>query len=285
MKKIRKVVIPVAGLGTRFLPITKSIPKEMLPMVDRPALELIIEEALESGIEEVLLITNPYKKVIEDYFDQSFELEERLRRNNKIEELEQVKAISSRVKVYFIRQGEPLGNGHAVGLAKGFVGDEPFAVIFGDDIFKSKVPALKQLIEVYEKYDCNVIGAQTVSPDIVDRYGIFEYDSNGNVTAVIEKPSIEEAPSHNAVTGRYILKPEIFDYIDKTTEGNKEIYLTTAMNRLMKSQVFKDCIIDGHYYDTGNKLEYLKANIDFGLEDKKLGSDFALYIKSLAEKI
>lgn len=285
MKKIRKAVIPVAGLGTRFLPITKSLPKEMLPIVDRPTLELIVEEALESGIEEILLITNPYKKVIEDYFDQSFELEERLRRNNKLEELEQVKSISSKVKVYFIRQGEPLGNGHAVGLAKGFVGDEPFAVIFGDDVYKSKVPALKQLIEVYEKYDCNVIGGQEVERSVVNRYGIFEYDNNGNVTAVIEKPSIEEAPSQNAVTGRYILKPEIFDHIDKTTEGNKEIYLTTAMNRLMKSQIFRDCIIDGHYYDSGNKLEYLKANIDYGLEDKKLGSELALYIKALAEKI
>lgn len=267
MKKITKAVIPVAGLGTRFLPITKSLPKEMLPIINKPILEMIVDEAISSGIEEILFITNPYKKVIEDYFDVSYELEDRLYKSGKHEALKEIQNISKKAKIYFIRQGEPLGNGHAINLAKTFVGNEPFAIFFGDDLYKCKVPALKQLIQVYENHDCNVIGVKEVDKNVVNRYGILKYDKDNKIVGIIEKPSIENAPSYFAGLGRYILKPEIFDFIEKKQIDGKEINLTDAMTKLMKHQDFRSCVINGTYYDTGNKLEYLKANIDYALEE------------------
>ena len=182
MKKVRKAVIPVAGMGTRFLPVTKSVPKEMLPIIDKPTLQYIVEECVNSGIEEILFITSPYKRNVEDHFDQSFELETRLERNNKLKELEIVKNISKMCKIYYIRQGEPLGSGHAIKLAKSFIGDEPFAVLYGDDIIKSDIPALKQLIEVYEKYDANVIGIQEVDKNLVYKYGIIEFETENKIS-------------------------------------------------------------------------------------------------------
>ena len=282
MKKVRKAVIPVAGMGTRFLPVTKSVPKEMLPIIDKPTLQYIVEECVNSGIEEILFITSPYKRNVEDHFDQSFELETRLERNNKLKELEIVKNISKMCKIYYIRQGEPLGSGHAIKLAKSFIGDEPFAVLYGDDIIKSDMPALKQLIEVYEKYDANVIGIQEVDKNLVYKYGIIEFETENKIKSIIEKPSIEEAPSNFAGLGRYIVKPEIFDELDKLDKGKgNEYQFTDAMLNLMNSQDFYACKFKGTYYDIGNQLGYLKANIAFALDRDDLKDELKHYLKEI----
>ena len=282
MKKVRKAVIPVAGMGTRFLPVTKSVPKEMLPIIDKPTLQYIVEECVNSGIEEILFITSPYKRNVEDHFDQSFELETRLERNNKLKELEIVKNISKMCKIYYIRQGEPLGSGHAIKLAKSFIGDEPFAVLYGDDIIKSDMPALKQLIEVYEKYDANVIGIQEVDKNLVYKYGIIDFENENKIKSIIEKPSIEEAPSNFAGLGRYIVKPEIFDELDKLDKGKgNEYQFTDGMLNLMNSQDFYACKFKGTYYDIGNQLGYLKANIAFALDRDDLKDELKHYLKSI----
>ena len=282
MKKVRKAVIPVAGMGTRFLPVTKSVPKEMLPIIDKPTLQYIVEECVNSGIEEILFITSPYKRNVEDHFDQSFELETRLERNNKLKELEIVKNISKMCKIYYIRQGEPLGSGHAIKLAKSFIGDEPFAVLYGDDIIKSDMPALKQLIEVYEKYDANVIGIQEVDKNLVYKYGIIEFETENKIKSIIEKPSIEEAPSNFAGLGRYIVKPEIFDELDKLDKGKgNEYQFTDGMLNLMKKQDFYACKFKGTYYDIGNQLGYLKANIAFALDRDDLKDELKQYLKNI----
>lgn len=287
MKKIRKAVIPVAGLGTRFLPVTKSLAKEMLPIVDKPTIQYIVEEAVNSGIEEILLITNPYKKPIEDHFDRSFELEIRLERSHKLEQLEMVKSISDMVKVYTVRQGEPLGSGHAISLAKSFVGDEPFAVMYGDDIIKGDVPALKELIDVYESHDANVIGVQEVDRSIVSRYGILSYadENTGKISGIVEKPSIEDAPSTSAGLGRYIVKPEIFDQLDQLqASANGEYQFTDAMLALMETQDFYACRFSGTYYDIGNQLGYLKANIAYALDRPELKDGLNEYMASLIKE-
>ena len=282
MKKVRKAVIPVAGMGTRFLPVTKSVPKEMLPIIDKPTLQYIVEECVNSGIEEILFITSPYKRNVEDHFDQSFELETRLERNNKLKELEIVKNISKMCKIYYIRQGEPLGSGHAIKLAKSFVGNEPFAVLYGDDLMKSETPVLKQLIEVYEKYDANVIGIQEVDKNLVYKYGIIEFETENKIKSIIEKPSIEEAPSNFAGLGRYIVKPEIFDELDKLDKGKgNEYQFTDGMLNLMNSQDFYACKFKGTYYDIGNQLGYLKANIAFALDRDDLKDELKHYLKNI----
>lgn len=282
MKKVRKAVIPVAGMGTRFLPVTKSVPKEMLPIIDKPTLQYIVEECVNSGIEEILFITSPYKRNVEDHFDQSFELETRLERNNKLKELEIVKNISKMCKIYYIRQGEPLGSGHAIKLAKSFIGDEPFAVLYGDDIIKSDMPALKQLIEVYGKYDANVIGVQEVDKNLVYKYGIVDFENGDKIKSIVEKPSIEEAPSNFAGLGRYIVKPEIFDELDKLDKGKgNEYQFTDGMLNLMKKQDFYACKFKGTYYDIGNQLGYLKANIAFALDRDDLKDELKQYLKNI----
>lgn len=273
MKKVTKAVIPVAGLGTRFLPVTKSIPKEMLPIVDKPTLAYIIDECIESGITDILLITSPYKKVIEDYFDQNYELGKRLEEKGKVKELEGLNTKPSNINIYFIRQGEPKGSGHAIKLAKTFVGNDPFAVLYGDDIMKSTTPALRQLIDIYNEKDANVIGCLEVDKSIVSRYGIikFKNEENNQIDTIVEKPSIEDAPSNLAGLGRYIVKPEIFDVLENLSRGvGNEYQFTDAMKELMKKQDFYACKLDATYYDTGNKLEYIKANIDFTLEREEL---------------
>jgi len=282
MKKIKKAVIPVAGLGTRFLPVTKSIPKEMLPIIDKPTLQYIIEECVESGIEEILLITNPYKKNIEDHFDQSFELEHRLEKSNKLKELEMVRNISKLCKIFYIRQGEPLGSGHAIKLAKSFINGEPFAVLYGDDLMKYNTPVLKQLIDIYEEKDCNVIGVQEVDKNLVNKYGIIEFDENNKIKNIIEKPNIEQAPSNIAGLGRYIVKPEIFEELENLFPGkNGEYQFTDALLNLMQKQDFYVCKFEGNYFDIGNQLGYLKANIQFGLERNDIKDELLEYIKSL----
>ncbi len=286
MKKITKAVIPVAGLGTRFLPITKSIPKEMLPIVDKPTLSYIIDECIASGITDILLITSPYKKVIEDYFDQNYELKRRLEEKNKIKELEGLNTKPDNVNIYFIRQGEPKGSGHAIKLAKSFIGDDSFAVLYGDDIMKSKIPALKQLIDVHEKTNANVIGSLEVDKEIVSRYGIIKFkDNNTNeIDTIVEKPTKEEAPSNYAGLGRYIVSSKIFDILENLSKGvGNEYQFTDAMKLLMEKEKFYACKLNAKYYDTGNKLEYLKANIDFSLDREELSKDLKEYINNIKD--
>ena len=280
MKKIRKCVIPVAGMGTRFLPATKAIPKEMLPIIDKPTIQYIIEEAVASGIEEVLLITSSYKNSVIDHFDKSYELESRLKESGKIDKLELVENISNLAKFTFIRQGEPKGSGHAIKLAKSFVGDEPFAVMYGDDLIKSEVPALKQLIDVYEEKDCNVIGVQEVDHNLVYKYGIIEYeDNNGKIKRLVEKPSLEEAPSNDAGLGRYIVKPEIFDELEILGTGaGGEYQFSDAMLALMQKQDFYACKFEGQYLDIGSQLGYLKANVEYALDREDIKEDFEKYL-------
>lgn len=282
MKKVRKAVIPVAGMGTRFLPVTKSVPKEMLPIIDKPTLQYIVEECVSSGIEEILFITSPYKRNVEDHFDQSFELETRLEKNNKLKELEIVKNISKMCKIFYTRQGEPLGSGHAIKLAKSFVGDEPFAVLYGDDLMKSEIPVLKQLIDVYEKYDANVIGVQEVDRNLVYKYGIIDFANGDKIKSIVEKPSVEEAPSNFAGLGRYIVKPEIFDELDKLDRGKgNEYQFTDGMLSLMKKQDFYACKFKGTYFDIGNQLGYLKANIAYALDRDDLKEELKQYLKEI----
>lgn len=282
MKKIRKAVIPVAGMGTRFLPVTKSVPKEMLPIVDKPTLQYIVEECVDSGITEILFITSPYKRNIEDHFDQSFELETRLKNSNKLTELETVENISKMCKIFYIRQGEPLGSGHAIKLAKAFIGNEPFAVLYGDDLMKARKPVLKQLIEFYNKYNSNIIGVKEVDPKLVYKYGIIEFDKNDKIKSIVEKPSIEDAPSNFAGLGRYIVKPEIFDELDKLDKGKgNEYQFTDGMLALMQKQDFYACKFEGKYYDIGNQLGYIKANIEFALDRDELKEELKSYLKSI----
>ena len=286
MKKIRKCVIPVAGMGTRFLPATKATPKEMLPIIDKPTIQYIIEEAVASGIEEVLLITSPYKNSVIDHFDKSYELESRLEKSGKIDKLRLVENISNLAKFTFIRQGEPKGSGHAIKLAKSFVGDEPFAVMYGDDIIKADVPVLKQLIDVYEEKDCNVIGVQEVDHNLVYKYGIVEYaDNEGKIKRLVEKPTLEEAPSNDAGLGRYIVKPEIFDELENLETGaGGEYQFSDAMLKLMQKQDFYACKFDGEYFDIGNQLGYLKANVAYALERDDVKDDFKKFLVKRLEK-
>lgn len=280
MKKITKAVIPIAGMGTRFLPVTKSVAKEMLPIVDKPTLQYIVEECVESGITEILFITSPYKKNVEDHFDQSYELEQRLLKSGKLEELEKIKKISNMCKIYYIRQGEPLGSGHAISLAKSFIGNDDFAVLYGDDLMKYKTPVLKQLIDMYEKYDANVIGVSEVDKNLVYKYGIIDFEGD-KIKSIVEKPKIEDAPSNYAGLGRYIVKNEIFESLSNIEKGkNGEYQFTDAMLDLMKKQDFYACKFDGTYYDIGNKLGYIKASIDFAL-DTDIKYDLIKYINSL----
>lgn len=286
MRKIRKAIIPVAGMGTRFLPVTKSVPKEMLPIVDTPTIQYIVDEAVASGIEEILFITSPYKKALEDHFDVSYELERRLEESHKIKELEMVKTISKKCKFYYLRQGEPLGSGHAINLAKSFVGDEPFAVMYGDDVmyYKNRKPVLKQLMEVYEKYDANVIGVQQVEPSLVNKYGIIKYsdEASGKIETIIEKPKLEDAPSNSAGLGRYIVKSTIFDVLSQLKAGaGSEIQFTDAMKELMNTEPFYACKFDGEYYDVGSKIGYLKANIAYALDREDLNEELTEYMKKI----
>ena len=283
MKKVRKAVVLIAGMGTRFLPITKTCPKEMLPIIDKPIIHFIVEEIIESGIEEILFITSSYKKVIEDYFDQSYELESRLEKSGKTEQLKMVQDISTMANIYYVRQGEPLGTGHAVNLARSFVGDEPFALLYADNLVKGEVPAMKQLIETYEKYDCNVIGVQEVPADTIHLYGIMDYcDENSlKIKRMVEKPEVGSVKSTSAALGRYILKPEIFDEIGKIEMKNGEYCLTGAMETLMEKQDFYSCILDGAWYDTGNQTGYLKANIAYAFDDPKMKEQLLEFISEI----
>jgi UTP--glucose-1-phosphate uridylyltransferase len=286
-RKIRKAIIPAAGLGTRFLPATKAQPKEMLPIVDKPTIQYIIEEAIESGIEEILIITGRNKKCIEDHFDKSVELEMELEKNNKTELLGLVKDISDMVDIYYIRQKEPKGLGHAINCAKAFVGDEPFAILLGDDIvYNEETPCLKQLINCFEEYQTSILGVQTVEPENVSKYGIVDgiqiEDRVCKVKSLVEKPNVNEAPSNTAILGRYIVTPEIFEILDRTKPGKgNEIQLTDALLELIKVEAMYAYNFEGKRYDVGDKLGYLQATVEYALRKPELKDDFIEYLKTI----
>ncbi len=281
--KVRKAIIPAAGLGTRFLPATKAQPKEMLPIVDKPTIQYIIEEAVASGIEEILIITGRNKKSIEDHFDKSVELEMELEKAGKQEMLDLVRGISDMVDIHYIRQKEPRGLGHAIYCAKSFVGNEPFAVMLGDDVVESKVPCLKQLIDCFNEYKTTILGVQTVSPENVDKYGIVDgihiEDRVYKVKRLVEKPIIEEAPSNIAILGRYIITPQIFDILENTKPGKgNEIQLTDALETLIKNEAMYAYDFEGRRYDVGDKLGFLQATVEFALKREELREDFIEYL-------
>lgn len=283
--KVKKAIIPAAGLGTRFLPATKAQPKEMLPIVDKPTIQYIIEEAVASGIEEILIITGRNKKCIEDHFDKSIELELELERAGKSELLELVRGISDMVDIHYIRQKEPRGLGHAIYCAKTFVGDEPFAVLLGDDVVDSETPCLKQLIDCYSEYKTTILGVQTVAKENVSKYGIVDgihiEDRVYKVKNLVEKPSIEEAPSNVAILGRYIITPEIFNILGNTKPGKGgEIQLTDALKTLISKEAMYAYNFEGKRYDVGDKLGFLEATIEFALKREELKSEFIEYLNT-----
>ena len=286
MSRVKKAIIPAAGLGTRFLPATKAQPKEMLPIVDKPTLQYIVEEAIDSGIEEILVITGRNKKSLEDHFDKSVELELELEKSGKQEMLDMVRHISDMVNIQYIRQKEPRGLGHAVLCAKSFIGNEPFAVILGDDIVDSEKPCLKQLIDIYNEYNTTILGVQQVKREDVNKYGIVngkQIDEKLHlIKDLVEKPDIENAPSNIAILGRYILKPEIFDVLENQKPGkNNEIQLTDALKTLSETQAMYAYEFDGKRYDVGEKFGFLQATVEFALKNKELEEQFLNYLKNL----
>ena len=292
-KKIRKAVIPAAGLGTRFLPATKAIPKEMLPIVDIPTIQYIVKEAVNSGIEEILIITSSNKHCMENHFDHSYELEKRLIEADKQVEHDMICSIADMANIYYVRQKEPKGLGHAILCAKSFIGNEPFAVLLGDDIVEnhSGKPALKQLIETYNEVEASIVGVQTVPDADVSKYGIVEpskdmKESSKRVklSSMVEKPKVDEAPSNLAVLGRYILTPEIFDFLEKQTPGaGGEIQLTDAIKNLMISQAVYAYDFEGIRYDVGDKFGFIKATLEYALEREELQEKLQNYLQELVK--
>ena len=288
-KPVRKAVIPAAGLGTRFLPATKATPKEMLPIVDKPTIQYIIEEALHAGIEDILIITGRSKRAIEDHFDRSIELELNLEEHGKLKELEMVRKISD-VRIHYIRQKEPRGLGHAILCAKQFVGEEPFAVLLGDDVVDSEKPALQQLIDVYDKTGASVLGVQEVPQEKVSAYGIVASEPTGDartftVQDMVEKPAVEEAPSRLAVLGRYVITPEIFPILEETKPGRgDEIQLTDALRVLAKEQTMYAYNFEGRRYDVGDKQGFLEATVEMALKRSDLHDKFLQYLEGIVAK-
>jgi UTP--glucose-1-phosphate uridylyltransferase len=285
-QKVRKAVFPAAGLGTRFLPATKASPKEMLPLVDKPLIQYVVEEAVASGIESVIIVTGRGKASIEDHFDVSFELEKLLEERGKTEELKAMRAISEMARVSYVRQQEALGLGHAVLQARDLVGEEPFAVMLSDDIIDSETPALRQLLDVYEKYDAPVVAVFEVEGEAISRFGVIagEEVEPGvyKIKDMVEKPPQNEAPSNLAIIGRYILTPDIFDEIEKTTPGAiGEIQITDAMRSLLKKRPFYAVRFQGKRYDAGDKLGFLIATVEFALKHDDLAPEFGEYLQSL----
>lgn len=292
-KPVRKAVIPAAGLGTRFLPATKAIPKEMLPIVDIPTIQYIIKEAVDSGIEEILIITNSNKHCMENHFDRSYELESRLEESNKLAERDMICDIANMANIYYVRQKEPKGLGHAILCAKSFIGDEPFAVLLGDDIVENRngKPALKQIIEAYNAVEASVVGVQTVPDEDVSKYGIVEPSKDTapigrrvKLSSMVEKPEREKAPSNLAVLGRYVLTPEIFDLLEEQEPGaGGEIQLTDSIKRLMISQAVYAYDFEGIRYDAGDKFGFIKATVEYALEREELRDKLQVYLKELVK--
>jgi UTP--glucose-1-phosphate uridylyltransferase len=287
MSKIRKLVIPVAGLGTRFLPATKAQPKEMLPIVDKPIIQYVVEDAVKSGITDIVMVTGPSKRAVEDHFSPNYELVNLLKKQGKEEMAEEVKKIADMANFIFIRQKGPYGNGTPVLCAKDIVGDEPFAVMWGDEFFYTpKKPQLKQLMEVYEKYGDPVLTAYEVDDKGTEKHGIIDAleveDSIYQVKNIVEKPGPKKAPSCLASLGGFIFTPDIFDALENTKLGKDgELWLVDAIFKLLKKHTIYAKKIDGVYYDTGSKLGYLKANVDFALRDNKLADEFRDYLRSV----
>jgi UTP--glucose-1-phosphate uridylyltransferase len=288
--KVRKAIIPAAGLGTRFLPATKAQPKEMLPIVDKPTIQYIVEEAIDAGIEDIIIISGRGKRAIEDHFDKSYELEEELRKKGDQELLSIVKDISNLVDIHYIRQKEPRGLGHAIHCAKSFIGNEPFAVLLGDDIVDSQTPCIKQLMDIYNEYNATVLGVQEVPLEDVSKYGIVSCKSvETNVFKVkdlVEKPDKDNAPSNIAILGRYIITPQIFEHLEKVTAGkNGEIQLTDALKSLVQNEVMYAYSFEGKRFDVGNKLGFLQATVEFALKREELKDEFTQYLKDIVTKI
>jgi UTP--glucose-1-phosphate uridylyltransferase len=286
MSKLRKAVFPAAGLGTRFLPATKVQPKEMLPLVDKPLIQYVVEEAVNSGIEDIIIVTGRGKQAIEDHFDISFELEQTLMERNKQELLSLIQSIDRLADFSYVRQKQALGLGHAVLVAADLVGDEPFAVMLGDDIVQASNPCLKQMIEVYEKYEAPVIAVTQIDGPEISRFGVVAVeqvsDTVYRITDMVEKPPYEEAPSNLAIIGRYILTPDIFPILANTRRGTGgEIQLTDAMRQLLKQRNFYALKFDGKRYDGGDKLGFLIATVEFALQRPDLGAEFRNYLSKL----
>ncbi|MEQ6376437.1 UTP--glucose-1-phosphate uridylyltransferase GalU [Bacillaceae bacterium S4-13-58] len=289
MKKIRKAIIPAAGLGTRFLPATKAMPKEMLPIVDKPTIQYIVEEAVASGIEDIIIVTGKGKRAIEDHFDRAPELESNLQAKGKLDLLKTVDYSTSLANIHYIRQKEPKGLGHAVWCARNFIGDEPFAVLLGDDIVQNNYPCLRQLMDQYEEMGSSVIGVQTVPDEETHRYGIVDPVSNEGrryeVRNFVEKPKQGTAPSNLAIMGRYVFTPEIFKYLDKQIIGaGGEIQLTDAIQMLNQTQKVYAYDFEGERYDVGEKLGFVKTTIDFALKNEEIRDELLKYLQSKLSK-
>ncbi|HCT8718546.1 TPA: UTP--glucose-1-phosphate uridylyltransferase GalU [Staphylococcus aureus] len=286
MKKIKKAIIPAAGLGTRFLPATKAMPKEMLPILDKPTIQYIIEEAARAGIEDIIIVTGRHKRAIEDHFDSQKELEMVLKEKGKSELLEKVQYSTELANIFYVRQKEQNGLGHAISSARQFIGNEPFAVLLGDDIVESEVPAVKQLIDVYEETGHSVIGVQEVPEADTHRYGIIDpLTKNGRqyeVKKFVEKPAQGTAPSNLAIMGRYVLTPEIFDYLKTQKEGaGNEIQLTDAIERMNNDNQVYAYDFEGERYDVGEKLGFVKTTIEYALKDDSMREELTRFIKEL----
>ncbi|EJS73501.1 MULTISPECIES: UTP--glucose-1-phosphate uridylyltransferase GalU [Bacillus] len=289
MKRVRKAIIPAAGLGTRFLPATKAMPKEMLPIVDKPTIQYIVEEAIKSGIEDIIIVTGKTKRSIEDHFDNAFELEQNLLEKKKYELLEKVQASSKMVDIHYIRQKEPKGLGHAVWCARKFIGDEPFAVLLGDDIVQAEKPCLRQLIEEYDKTLSSVIGVQTVPEDETHRYGIIDpLEQEGRryqVRNFVEKPAAGTAPSNLAIMGRYVLTPEIFMFLEQQHVGaGGEIQLTDAIQNLNEIQRVFAYDFEGKRYDVGEKLGFVQTTIEMALQHPELRDEMVPMMQKILEE-
>jgi len=284
--KVKKAVIPAAGFGTRFLPATKSMPKEMLTIVDRPAIHYVVEELIEAGIEDILIIIGRNKEEIANYFDRSPELEIFLKDKHKEALYDMTENIANMANIHYVRQKEARGLGHAVYCAKTFVGNEPFALLLGDDLVYSTTPCIKQLADMYDKYESTILGVQSVPKDQVNKYGIVDGlkvdEDLYEVKNMIEKPSVEDAPSNIAILGRYILTPDIFEMIEQTAPGKgDEIQLTDALRSLLDHKEIYAYEFDGKRYDTGDKLGYLKATVEYALRNEELSEDFRAYLRTI----
>lgn len=287
--KIKKAIIPAAGLGTRFLPATKAMPKEMLPIVDKPAIQYIVEEAVHSGIEDIIIVTGKGKRAIEDHFDHSFELEQNLLTKGKIDLLSKVQKPANLANIHYIRQKEPRGLGHAIWCARKFIGNEPFAVLLGDDIVHADQPCLKQLITKYERYHASIIGVQKIPAHKISSYGIVNPNMVNEglyrIRGLIEKPAFEEAPSNLAIMGRYILHPDIFDILKDLEPGTGgEIQLTDAIDKLNQFQEVYACEFDGIRHDVGETMGFIQTNIEYALQREELRTQLLDYLSAVLKR-
>ncbi len=290
MTKVRKAVIPAAGLGTRFLPATKAQPKEMLPLLDKPAIQYVVEEAVRAGLNDILIITGRGKRSIEDHFDRSIELEHFLETKGKFDELKQVREITDMASIHYIRQRDPLGLGHAVAVAEEHIGSEPFAVLLGDDIIAESNPLLQEMLRIHDRYGRSVLAAMEVSRNDIGMYGCIqpefvENEHLARVQSIVEKPSPEDAPSNLAAIGRYVLTPEIFDVLRNLEPGvGGEVQLTDALNMLAQEQAVYAYVFEGGRFDVGNKLDYLKATIELAVDREDIGHDLRRWLADFVER-